>query len=223
LAVLGLAGCSALPHAKPTLDAKAGLFDSATLVYRLDASRLGVPLALARVEGQRVAYEEVASTPQPGESTGTLIVSYPHPAGGTNLAQAKVIVESGGVRIDQTEGWLFVQKRSKYRPAVREEWVLDIPRDELGHALEQLQNTGFFREGGPDGGAEVTAQLNLRKVKKTWAPVPALDELMRRVRSQGELVSYTRDPHSAALARRVSSSARHYQALAACQGSLSLR
>lgn len=187
-----LSGCASWPQAKPPLDASAGLFDSATLVYRLDASRLGVPLAVARVEGQRVAYEELASGPRPGESTGTLQLTYPHPSGRANLAQAKVIIESGAAATDDATPWFLNRALAQPQSVAREVWVLDITRNELGALVQTLQNVGFFQEGAFKGGVEITAQLNLTKIKKDWQPVPQLDELMRRVRSQGQLVSYSR-------------------------------
>ena len=72
------------------LDAKAGMYKQASLVYRVDAGRLSVPLAAARVEGRQVSYDEVASNPLAERSIGELTVRFPHPRGLAGWAQAEV-------------------------------------------------------------------------------------------------------------------------------------
>ena len=81
-----LVGCGSFPWRKVPLDASSGLYDRAVLTYRLDAGKLGQPLDVVRVEGQRVSYEQVASSPLPDESIGTLSIEYPHPAGRSGYA-----------------------------------------------------------------------------------------------------------------------------------------
>src|SRR4051812_19655544 len=83
-----------LPRRKPTLDSRAGLFETAALVYRLDAGRQTAPLSVTRVEGQHVSYDEVPSSPLADQSVGTLSVTYPHPTLGKQAAAATVIVET---------------------------------------------------------------------------------------------------------------------------------
>ena len=75
LAALFAAGCSHVPWRKVPLDASAGFYKAASLTYRVDAGRLHQPLDVTRVEGQRVVYDQVASSPLPDQSIGTLTIA----------------------------------------------------------------------------------------------------------------------------------------------------
>ena len=57
-------------HPRPQLDSMAGLYDKAQVVYKLDASQLCEPMAMARIEGQLVAYEERSTAPVPNSAVG---------------------------------------------------------------------------------------------------------------------------------------------------------
>src|SRR5271168_1909979 len=87
-------GCSWWNHPRPQLDSMAGLYDRASIVYRLDASQLCEPLAVARIEGQLVAYQELPTAPVANSAVGTLTIKYPHPAGVPNCALAEVVIET---------------------------------------------------------------------------------------------------------------------------------
>ena len=91
-------GCGSLsvavPWKKMPLDASAGFYESASIVYRLDAGKLEQPLDVARVEGQKILYEQVASSPLAEQSMGTLTITYPHPGGRPGMAQAMFAIDS---------------------------------------------------------------------------------------------------------------------------------
>ena len=66
----------------------------AAIVYHVDAGQLRLPLAVSKVEAQHVSYQESPCSPQPGNSTGTLIVKYPHPQAKPETALAEVVIDS---------------------------------------------------------------------------------------------------------------------------------
>jgi hypothetical protein len=221
-AVWSLAGCSSLPHPPVPLDARSGLFDSAQLVYQFDAGRLGVPVAVSRIESQRVSYDEVPSQPRAGRSTGQLEICYPHPQGYPGLAEARVTIESRTPAGGELELPWFLsagQAESARGPVeVREIWVLDLPRDELTRLVGQLQTGGFFSENPPaDAGARLYVRLNGRDTSKNWTPLPELDALMRQVRGQGQLLSYSRSTAAPRPSGSPVSSVRQYRALLAAE------
>jgi hypothetical protein len=163
------------------LDAAAGLYEKASLTYRVDAGQLSIPLALSRIEGQLVSYDEVASGPLPNHAIGTLEVRYPHSAGKPDMAEARVVIVYEG---DQAS-----------KQKTREVWTLDLPKAELDRMYEALRAANFFKgQPIPTAGIEITARLNGREVHKRWQAVPDLDDLMQQVRRRGQLASYKRAP-----------------------------
>lgn len=207
LVVLWLSvGCANRSQQMP-LDASAGLYDRATLEYRLDAGRLNSPLAVARIEGQLVSYDQLASPPVADHCIGTLKIQYPHPEGRLSaarvtlevVAQAHASAAAAGANVTWWRRWLPGGSSPATHPAASEVWQLDIPKGELDALVARLQGQGFFEAAAPAGsGVQLSLNLNAAHLSKPWTPVPELDTLMLRARSQGRLVNYTRDPHATA-------------------------
>jgi hypothetical protein len=188
------------------LDASSGLYDQAALTYRLDAGKLGQPLDVVRVDGARVSYEQVASSPLPDESIGTLSVVYPHPAGNSGVAMARFVLDSAPTESAPAPAtWKpFGKKQEEVaapstiagsQPEVHETWELDISHQELDQVFKAITNAGFYQLERP-GPARLTVKLDGVEQSKDWSEIPALNLLVQRIRSQGQLVSYTR-PRSA--------------------------
>jgi hypothetical protein len=193
------------PHAVP-LDSAAGMFDSAKIVYQVDAGQLCEPLAMARIEGQLVSYEQTPSAPLPNHSTGKLTVEYPHPQGKPGFALARVDVISRVPAPTQADkstakllahgiewGWRKVVPETNPADMSSETWTLDIPKSHFDLAVGQLNNTGYFtvaKHGAP--GVEIQTRLDGKTLDKRWRRVPELDALMLRARNAGQLVAYHR-------------------------------
>jgi hypothetical protein len=207
-AIAGLcltAGCSWVPWRKVPLDTAAGFYQSASLVYRLDAGKLQQPLDVIRVEGQSVAFEQVASSPLPDESIGALSLVFPHPGGKANLAQARFTIDSvpAAAKTAQPAGWNPFGKKpdpakamvnlSSSQPEVHEVWVLDIPSSESDQVFKLLSSQNFFNTERPQhAGVRLSVKMNGTEVQKDWDEVPELNALAQRVRREGQLVSFTR-------------------------------
>lgn len=211
-------GCSIVDR-RPTvpIDSAAGLYDSAKIEYKLDAGQLNLPLAVTRVEGQLVSYDQVPSNPRRDKSIGTLKIEYPHPDGRPGVARARLEISStapGASAAAATAGgtnssWskvantlspkrLWTSATSR-QPKVDEAWELDIPRSHLDEAVTSLNRSGYFdtRQKGIEGVA-VAARVDGKQLNKSWRQVPELNELMLMVRNQGRLVSYAREADSPA-------------------------
>ncbi len=202
-----LAGCTGslptMPWQKMPLDVASGLYDDAALTYRLDAGKLGQPLDVVRVEGQRVSYEQVASSPLAEESIGTLSVAYPHPLKGADAALARFMLDSAPAESkSKPTPWnpLAAQDTSQSaapttvagsQPEVHETWELDITHQELDALFKQITSVGFYQLDRP-GPTRLTVKLNGRQQSKDWEQIPALNLLIQRIRSQGRLVAYAR-------------------------------
>jgi hypothetical protein len=199
-----LAGCATAPWHKVPLDATSGLYGDATLTYRLDAGKLGQPLDVVRIESQRVTYEQVASSPLPDESIGTLSVIYPHPSRRAGWALARFALESVAARPAErvAEGWLaFGAKRQDLeaplaiagaQPKLHETWELDLAAGESEQIFKTLNDIGFYTSDRPGGVAHLAVQMNGRQQAKPWEQIAALNLLIQRVRTQGRLVAYQR-------------------------------
>jgi hypothetical protein len=203
-------GCSAFSKTRPNMDAEAGLYDKAAVVYRLDASRLCEPVALSHIEGQAVTYEQQAPAPVPESSVGTLKVRYPHPDGRAGYAQAEVTISTrvpldekqlAAITTNKKTGWSawFQPKKpptSAELPEIgHETWTCDVPKSDLDRALGQLNEGGFFTVAAPpDVGVMVEAEIDGARRIKAWRQVPEFDALMIRTRKHGQLVAYQRDP-----------------------------
>jgi hypothetical protein len=200
LVAASLSGCTSFPWQKVPLDSKSGFYTDAALTYRLDAGKLGQPLDVLRIDGQRVSYEQVASSPLPDESIGTLAITYPHPAGRQGVALARFTLSS--TRHESkiaTPLWNPFAKRAdvskaptaiaSVQPEMHETWELDIGADEFNHIVKLLNDIGFYHDERP-GAAELTVKMDGIEQSKSWDEVPALNLLVRRVRTSGRLVAY---------------------------------
>jgi len=229
LALLGFVsvatGCAWGDHRpKVEMDSAAGLYDSARLEYKLDAGQLNLPLAVTRVEGQLVSYDQVPSTPTRDTSVGTLKIEYPHPEGRPGFARARLEITSKAsgaapATPESTSSWSKVAKSmnpkrlwtSSAKTQIDETWEFDVPREQLDMAVASLNRAGYFdaRQQGSDG-VELEAVVDGKTVKKTWHQVPELNELMLSVRNQGRLVAYTR-PAADRTSAATTANLAHYQ------------
>ena len=197
-----LAGCTSFPWQKVPLDVASGFYADATLTYRLDAGKLGQPLDVVRIEGQRVSYEQVASSPLPDESIGTLSITLPHPSGRPGLALAQFTLASSKEKpANKPAAWNPFAKDpdageaptaiTSTQPRVYERWELDIPRAEADRLLKLLNNEGFYhsQRAGP---AHLAVKMDGVEQSKEWSEVTALNLLIQRVRTTGRLIAYAR-------------------------------
>ncbi len=210
LAMMTLAGCRTPEmQSRVKLDSASGIFDSADVTYRLDAGRMGEPIAVSRVQGQLVSYEDKATPPQAAASVGTLTVEYPHPEGIAGMARCRVVLEthkagrpksSTGTTaaiasaVSGSVDWM-TSPWSK-DTATYEAWVLDIPKIEFDRIVGGLNDQGYFSpvasKTKTTPGVEVTAKIDGRKLKREWKQVAELDALMLHVRQSGQLETYRR-------------------------------
>ncbi|REK05443.1 MAG: hypothetical protein DWQ37_23280 [Planctomycetota bacterium] len=198
---LVMAGCTSLPElpwAPVARDASAGFYETARLEYRLDAGKLGQPLDTVRVDGRHVGYEQIAACPVPGQSTATLLIQYPHPAGREGFARVTFSIdssreppESGGLSLWKTDE-LEIPAFGNHEE-VHEVWALDIPRGESDRYFALLTERNFY-DGQPmeNGPAVLAATINGKRLEKPWERLPDLDALAQRVRGDGQLVAYIR-------------------------------
>jgi hypothetical protein len=203
LALMILAGCSSSPWHKVPLDAASGFYADAELTYRLDAGKLGQPLDVVRVEGQRVSYEQVPSSPLGGESIGTLQVIFPHPAGRAGYALARFSLDSTRPKPAPTSRqWNpFVKRTNSVQapatlvgthPEIHETWELDIENVESNRIFKLLTDLGFYQSEKPGAAARVSVKMQGKEQAKDWDQIPALNLLIQRVRTQGRLVAFAR-------------------------------
>lgn len=211
LAMCLLVGCSSvkstrrLPWQKMPLDASTGFYQSATLEYRIDAGKLQQPLDVARVQGQHLWYEQVASSPLPDESTGTLTITYPHPSGRSDVAQVKFVLESHPAEESDSKSWNPITRYwpgddkkmstriSTSQPELHETWVMDIAHAESDGYFKVLGAQSFYDTQRPEAGAaQVTMTINGKRIEKNWDPIPQLNLLVQRVRREGQLAAYSR-------------------------------
>ncbi|MGD9721554.1 MAG: hypothetical protein AB7O59_06300 [Pirellulales bacterium] len=199
--LLALSGCTSFPWRKVPLDAASGLYADAALTYRVDAGKLGQPLDVVRIEGQRITCEQVASSPVPDESIGTLTIQYPHPAGREGTALARFTLDSASTRKSAAPAaWNPFRQRPiaetpttivGAQPEIHEVWELDIPHGELDQIVKMLANAGFYHSQRP-GPAHLSVRMNGVEQERDWEQLPALNLFIQRVRSQGRLVTYSR-------------------------------
>lgn len=233
LALWLTSGCGSLPVAVPwkkmPLDASAGFYESASIVYRLDAGKMEQPLDVARVEGQKILFEQVASSPLADQSIGTLTVTYPHPGGRAGLAQAKFAIDSLPGKTPKTTatgGWNPLSRKPPNPPApkglvttqpeIHEMWVLDIPAAESDQYFKLLAAQSFYNTERPGtGAAQLTVTINGNQVQKPWEQVPQLGALAQRVRRDGRLVAYSRPAAQAGVAEGAIASLEVYRNLLA--------
>lgn len=233
LALWLTSGCGSLPVAAPwkkmPLDASAGFYESASIVYRLDAGKMEQPLDVARVEGQKILFEQVASSPLADQSIGTLTVAFPHPGGRPGLAQAKFAIDSLPGKAPKpaaTRSWNPLSRKPPVAPApkalvtsqpeIHEMWVLDIPAAESDQYFKLLAAQSFYNTDRPGtGAAQLTVTINGSQVRKPWEQVPQLGALAQRVRRDGRLVAYSRPAAQAGMAEGAIASLEVYRNLLA--------
>ncbi len=87
-------GCATVMPAQVARDAKAGFYDTASITYKIDAGRNGVPLSVVRIDGRLVSYDEVPVRAVADRCVGTLSIEYPHPRGRKGYALARVVIDS---------------------------------------------------------------------------------------------------------------------------------
>ena len=172
------------------------------LSYRIDAGEMGAPLAVSCVQAQQVAYQEVEASPISERSIGVLDIQYPHPAGRPGKALVGVVIQRqhGPERgmppaiIQRVRGWFRWPDENTIIGSQRdlhEAWVMDVPKSELDQVVAELQTAGFYDSSERRRShVRVTSRIGTSFVSKDWASISALDGLMHRVRSQGQLVSY---------------------------------
>ena len=209
--VLAAPGCASMPWEKVPLDAATGLYETASLTYRVDAGTLQQPLDVLKLEAQQVSYEQVASSPLPEQTTGTLTVTYPHPAGRVGMAQARFALSSISQATKsekKSSSWnpLSLAKSKKQpaapqpqtevqggQPELYECWVLDITSAESDQLFNVLANQGFYQTDRPGAkGVQLSARINGKEQHKTWDQTPEFNALIQRIRRDGQLVAYNR-------------------------------
>jgi hypothetical protein len=223
-----LAGCSSLPWHKVPLDAASGFYQSASLTYRLDAGQLQQPLDVVKIEGQAISYEQVASSPLPDQTIGTLALVYPHPAGRSGMAQATFTLTSTtskAAKPSTASSWNPFKKSNEptapagltsSQPEVHETWTLDLPSAESDQIFKALSSQNFFNTERPAAkGIQLTVKMNGTEVQKDWEQVPELNALVQRVRRQGQLVAYSRPMGQGGLGSSPISSTQAYNDLVA--------
>jgi hypothetical protein len=203
LAVIVLAGCTTPSRTAVRLDGLAGIYDTAVVTYRLDASRMGEPMAVSRIQGQLVSYEQRASATTAGAAQGTLMIEYPHPAGVPGFARARVVMQSqsGGFNPARSSSEQLMKNvksivpgGSQFAGASSESWVMDIPKIEVDRLIGAMHESGYFSKvhqpGNQSAGVELVSTLDGKKMRKNWRQVAELDAMMLRVRQQGRLETY---------------------------------
>jgi hypothetical protein len=201
---ISVAGCASvrLPWQKMPLDSSAGFYEQASIEYRIDAGKLQQPLDVARFDGQRVAFEQVASSPLAEQSLGTLKIVCPHPRGRVDFAQVTFAIDSTKPKAKSRTNWKWWQKKPTLQapegivtaqPIVRELWVLDIPRAQADEYFKVLASQSFYNTAREDSsGTKLCVQINSRELRKNWQSVPEFNLLAQRVRREGRLVEYSR-------------------------------
>ena len=199
-----ISGCARFPlFLGPDWRRSTPASETAEIEYRLDASQLHTPVAVARVEGQQVCYEEVASSLLPDRTVGTLKIVYPCADAPIGFARAEVQVTTDPLpkmtQLDETQtksrSWLsrFGKPKDAEGDAVKETWAFDLPKQDLDALLNRLATPGSVtipKKGDPAAGT-ISTLFNQRRSAGNCQPIPELDALMRRVRNEGHLVAYS--------------------------------
>ena len=215
---LVFAGCR-LGHRVATTATGAPRYNRINVVYDLNASFRDLPL-----EGglQPVSYSTVSS---PSVSCSTadqdtslhrwkgarLSITYPHPDGSHEMAQATLRLSSHAARQSkpprgekQKPAWthelqdpaeVFSTADDSHPATIRalhdEVWVLDFPKAELDLLVADLARAGFFEsQVREDHGTHLDVQIDWGRTTKTWTPEPRLDEFVNRVHGHGRLSGF---------------------------------
>ena len=217
-------GCNSLPlmsWQKMPLEAEAGLYKSVDIAYYLDAGRLTLPISVARVEGQRVSYEEVVTRPEAGCAGGRLVIHYPHPDGRTDFAEARLVIDRDPrkpVVFWKPNSWRFRGPKSPAEEASHEEWRLDLAKADLDALINEMRGDGCFTQDQPNAkAAQLTIGFNGHHRTKPWSQSAPLESCMQRVRREGSLIALKR-PATAADSVSMTSSLESYRSLVAQGG-----
>lgn len=212
---LALAGCSPFTPRTLQIDSVAGSYQGVTLTYRVDGGQLSEPLTVARIDGQRVTQERLASSPYPDQSVVRLSLRYPHPSGKSGMALAEMVVETRTPPNAQAQsevkkavwqqwGESFAAAARDLLPGMKmsdgvfEAWALDISKNDLDRVIQGMSLSGYFVNPAKQTvGVELAVRIDNFQAVKSWTREPELDILMRRVREEGRLVSYLRPKDTA--------------------------
>lgn len=200
-----MAGCSLAPvYLGPDVRREASPPAETDITYRLDAGRLNVPVAVARIEGQAVSYDEVPGSLWPERTMGTLRIVYPHPEAPPGYARTEVRIDAEPLpdlshladTDQQQRKWYarIPKRRPMQTEAAHETWVIDLPKAELDELIGELSVPGRVTvlDSKSTEGAKLETAIRGHKFRGACRPIAELDAVMRRVRSEGRLVSYSR-------------------------------
>jgi hypothetical protein len=220
--MLSCASVPELPWAGVPKDASAGFYDSARIEYRLDAGKLGQPLDVVRVDGRQVAFEQIASSPLPNRSVGTLVMQHPHPTGKADHVRVTFSIDSAADDTRSSSAWDVLRNGDTgaaqigNHEEVHEVWAMDLPKAEWDRCFAVINGQNFFHASSPDKApAELAVTINGKEVRKEWDLVPDLNGLAQRVRREGQLVAYLRPQALAGESTKAIASVQAYRDLVA--------
>jgi hypothetical protein len=201
LTSLAVAGCSALKGPEVPLDASAGMFDRASIGYRVETARINTALrSPPSSEGQLVAYRPTHSAALPADSVASVQIKYPHPQKKAGYAQVVVRIDDAASAAGWTwKHWLAIAGGYTYVSEAQEVWTLDIPQRELSQIVNRLQTSGYFQQYETADAATFETELDGVAFNKSWRQLPELDALIVRVRTEGRLISSIKAPGAADL------------------------
>lgn len=210
-----------LPWAPVARDASAGFYETARLEYQIDAGKLGQPLDVLRVDGRQVNYEQIASSPLPDRSVGTLVIQKPHPAGRAGFARVTFSIDSSEDASESKSWNPFTSGDAEmstigHHDEVHEIWAMDVPDADADQYFKLLSMQSFYAATAPEKApAKLAVTLDGRHVEKNWEPLPELNDLAQRVRREGRLVAYLRPEALAGDTTSAIASVRAYRELLA--------
>ena len=197
-------GCSLVSRRNASESVAGGTYRQASLHYQLMGDELNkafqnaAPNTASAAAAKWSLANDINDFRRPVGDIGTLVIEYPHPSGSLHYAQAK---------------FEFVAVSEKMRPTMfftgwkpngqdREEWILDIPKQELDEALRQLNHQGYFAgKNSRTSAIRLITKVDNRRRIRRWDQIPQLNLLMRRCRQVGRPT--TERAMKVAVARRV--------------------
>jgi hypothetical protein len=199
---------------KMPLDAEAGMYKTAEIVYHVDAGRLTLPVSVTRVEREQVSFDDMVSRPEAGCAGGRIAIRYPHPDGRTDFAEVRLVIERDPRKpfvFWKPNSWRLRGPQSAAEEPSREEWRLDLAKSELDELINQMRQDGCFTHDQPHAkAAELTIGFDGHRRTKPWSQSAPLESCMQRVRREGQLVALARP---ATVAASMTSSLDSYRAL----------
>ena len=174
--LLAAAGCSALKTTTTTaLTPLAAETSTVRLVYRTNASRLG--LALAGV---------TSATPISEFTKAALEIRHPHPEGRPGFAQVRCSFYPD--LEDDTSGIIHTRPN-------QETWTMDIPDWHVAKLLTNLREDAFFKKSRVfDTKAFIHTEVNGESFGKRFKEVDDLDSMIVRIRQHGRCEGATPEP-----------------------------